>query len=66
MTTRIPALSRAALVTLAFAPAVALAQMSCDDLGAYLATQPHIQQYVAPNGVVSPLVVPNSKVPQRQ
>src|SRR5439155_11959787 len=31
-----------------FAPAIALAQMTCAALGSYLATQPHISQYVPP------------------
>ena len=50
------ALSGIALGVLALAPVPALAQTSCANLGTYLETQPHIQQYVAPNGTVSPLV----------
>src|SRR5256885_9416104 len=35
-----------------FAPAIALAEMSCSALGSYLATQPHISQYTAPGATV--------------
>ena len=43
-----------------FAPAIALAEMSCSALGSYLATQPNISQYVPPPTpqVPSPAPVP--------
>jgi hypothetical protein len=47
---------RAALGCAAFVPAAALAQMSCAELGTYLETHPHVQQYVSPAGVASPLI----------
>src|SRR6266702_2048479 len=37
-----------AFAIIALAPACALAQMSCAALGSYLASQPHISQYVPP------------------
>src|SRR5256885_6160623 len=45
-----------ALVALLAAPISALAQMSCDALGTYLASQPNISQYVPP--------LPAPQVPQ--
>src|SRR5437667_1634393 len=49
-----------------FAPAIALAEMSCSALGSYLATQPNISQYTAPGATVPlpfPAMIPATTPP---
>lgn len=61
MKSPIPTLSRVALIAFAFAPATALAQMSCEQLGAHLETQPHV--FPTSSGVLATIATPSQGRP---